>query len=156
MTSLKTFASHVPYLDWVLQETLRLKPSAPQGPLRLTPPDGIQVDEVFIPGGVIVAVPTYTIQRDARYWGDKAHEFVPERWENLSTERVPWIPFTRGRYACPGKALAMMELRIAISRIALQYDLEFASEGDGDRFDLGAKDFFILSLPALNISFKSR
>lgn len=156
ITTLKNFASRVPYLDWILQETLRLKPPVPQGVLRLTPPEGVQIDEVFIPGDVIVAVPTYTIHRDERYWGKNAREFVPERWENLSTDRVPWVPFTRGRFSCPGKSLAMMELRIAISRIALQYDLEFVCEEDGDKFDQGAKDMFTLFLPALNISFKSR
>jgi cytochrome P450 len=113
------------------------------------------IDNDFIPGGTVMSVPTYTIQRDPRFWTD-AHDFIPERWGDLSTEKAPWIPFTRGQWACPGRNFAMMELRMVISRIALQYNIAIAEEDLGERFDKEAKDTFTLTLPPLRLVFSSK
>lgn len=145
----------IAYLDYIIQETLRLKPSIPAGLSRLTPDSGLQIDDITIPGDTIVSVPAYTIQRDPRYWDD-ALEFIPERWEKLSTEHAPWIPFTRGQFSCPGRNLAFMELRMAISRIALRFNLSFVSERDVLTFDNEAKDTFTLNVPPLPIVFTRR
>ncbi|KAH0524178.1 hypothetical protein TsFJ059_009080 [Trichoderma semiorbis] len=147
-----TYDRNVPYLDYVIQETLRLKPSVPGGLPRVTPPQGLMIDDDFIPGDTVVAVPTYTVQRDARFWSD-ADAFKPERWENLSTEKSPWIPFTRGQWACPGRNLAMMELRMALSHIALRYSISFAHADASKSFDSGVMDTFTLTLPPLHLIF---
>lgn len=145
-------AKTIAYLDYIIQETLRLKPSVPAGLSRLTPPTGLQIDGVFVPGDTIVSVPAYTVHRDPRYW-DNATEFMPERWERVSTEKAPWIPFTRGQFSCPGRNLAIMELRMVLSRIALRYTISFPPGYDGEMFDKEAKDTFTLSLPPLHLNF---
>lgn len=123
---------------------------------RLTPPTGIHIDGTFIPGNTIVSVPNYTIQRDPRYW-DNALEFTPERWEKLTPEKAPWTAFNRGQWVCPGKNLAMMELRMVLSRIALRFDIEFASDdAELKTFDEDTLDTFTLSLRPLHLSFKSK
>ncbi|KAF4949866.1 hypothetical protein FSARC_13368 [Fusarium sarcochroum] len=142
------------FLDYIIYETLRLKPSVPAGLTRLTPPTGIQIDEVFIPGDTIVSVPAYTIHRDPRYW-ENALDFRPERWETLNPEKAPWIPFSRGQFSCPGRNLAFLELRMVLSRIALRYNLAFPAGADGERFDREAKDTFTLNVPELPIIFTS-
>ncbi|KAL7918107.1 hypothetical protein ACQKWADRAFT_304993, partial [Trichoderma austrokoningii] len=38
------------------------------------PLQGLMIGDDFIPGGTVNAVPTYTIQRDPRFWPD-AHVF---------------------------------------------------------------------------------
>ena len=145
-------ARAVPYLDWVINETLRLRPSVPGGLARVTPPEGLMVDDVFIPGDTVTSVPTYTMQRDERYWPD-ALSFKPERWEGLSTEKVPWIPFTRGQWTCSGKALAMMEMRMVLGRIALQYDISFPEGVTADNVEFRFKDTFTQTLPPLHLVF---
>ena len=47
------------HLNGVINEALRLHPPTPSGGFRTTPPLGITVDGVFIPGGVNVNVPLY-------------------------------------------------------------------------------------------------
>lgn len=148
-------AKAIPYLDAIIYETLRLRPSVPSGLPRATPPGGLQVDEVFIPGDVNVSVPTYVIQRDPKYW-DNALEFVPERWEKLSPDKVPFFPFTRGKYACPGKNLAMMEMTMVVSRVALRYQMELLSDAIAERFEKGTLDTFTMTVPALPLIFTRR
>ncbi|KAL6883208.1 cytochrome P450 [Trichoderma longibrachiatum] len=144
--------NRVPYLDYVIQETLRLKPSVPGGLPRVAPPEGLMIDGEFIPGGTVVAVPTFTVQRDPRFWPDP-NDFRPERWDGLSTEKVPWLPFTRGQWACPGRNLAMMEMRMVLSRIALQYNVAFAHSDAAKKFDSDVMDTFTLTLPPLHLVF---
>ena len=91
------------YLTYVINETLRLKPSAPDGLARVTPPQGLQVDELHIPGDVVVSVPTFTIQRDERYF-DQADQFQPERWASIeNSANVPFFPFSRGESTIIGR-----------------------------------------------------
>ncbi|KAK8067295.1 hypothetical protein PG997_014042 [Apiospora hydei] len=146
----------IPYIDHLIHETLRLRPPAPMGFLRETPPAGLQVDDVFIPGGVNVNVPTWTIQRDERYFS-RALDFVPERWEAPSAESATaYLAFQRGPFQCSGKAVAMMQMRMLVSCVALRYNLAFAPGEDGEEFWKGAKETMTLWLPPLRMVFEPR
>lgn len=148
-------AKAIPYLDAVIYEALRLCPSVPSGLNRTTPPGGLQIDEVFIPGNVHVNVPTFAIQRDPRYW-DEPLEFRPERWATLTPDKTPFIAFTKGKYACPGKNLALMEMAMVISRVALRYRITGLEEDVAERFERDTLDTFTMSVPALPLVFTRR
>ena len=53
----------MPHLNGVINETLRLHPPIPSGGLRDTPPEGLDIDGTYIPGGVTVLVPAYSLGR---------------------------------------------------------------------------------------------
>ncbi|KIY02691.1 uncharacterized protein Z520_01156 [Fonsecaea multimorphosa CBS 102226] len=144
-----------PYLDNIINESLRLKPPVPGGLPRITPPQGLQIDEIYIPGDTIVGVPVHTLQRDPRYF-ERPLEFIPERWEQISTEKSPFFPFSKGAFGCVGKQLAMMELRMVLSRVALGFDISFADGEDGVKFDAEVMDTFTLTLPPLKMKFTRR
>uniref|UniRef100_A0A4E9EM58 Cytochrome P450 n=1 Tax=Gibberella zeae TaxID=5518 RepID=A0A4E9EM58_GIBZA len=142
----------VPYLDWVINESLRLRPPVPGGLTRVTPPEGLWVDDVFIPGDTVISVPTYTMQRDENYWSD-ALSFKPERWKGLSTKNTPYIPFTRGQGYCPGEPLAMMEMRMVVGLIALRYNISFPEGVDAKAVELPFEDYFTQKPGPLHLVF---
>ncbi|KAK7701449.1 hypothetical protein SLS57_011734 [Botryosphaeria dothidea] len=147
----------VPLVDHIANETMRLKPSVGQGLQRETPPEGVTVDGVFIPGNTIVSVPTWSVQRDARYW-EEPEAWRPERWEGVDTreEALAFLPFSKGIFSCPGKTLAYQELRHLLSRIALKFDIEFAPGEDGVEFERHPMDTFTMTNQPLQMVFKAR
>ena len=146
-------AKRIRYIDHLIHETLRLRPPVPMGFPRQTPPEGLQIDEVYIPGNVVVNVSTWSIQRDERYF-ESALDFIPERWETLSPESAAYLPFQHGPFACVGKAFAIMQMRMLISCMALRYDVEFAPGEEGVAFWEGAKETLTMWLPALHLVFR--
>lgn len=53
----------VTLLDAMINETLRLHPAVPSGLQRLTPPEGLQINDTYIPGDVIVCIPMHSLFR---------------------------------------------------------------------------------------------
>ncbi|EAA58076.1 hypothetical protein AN6101.2 [Aspergillus nidulans FGSC A4] len=148
----------ISYLDDIINETLRLRPAILTGGYRVTPAEGLQVDEVYIPGDVNVFVPTQLIQTDERYYVD-AKRFVPERWnekKEMIQDGAPYFPFLYGPYVCPKKNLALMSLRISVSKLAQLYDIHFAPGENGELFETRTLDTFTTTLPPLHVQFLSR
>lgn len=48
--------------------------------------------------------------RSLEYFGKDAHEFIPERWENLKAESLGFIPFNLGPRTCPGREYTCFEV----------------------------------------------
>ncbi|KAI4862377.1 putative benzoate 4-monooxygenase cytochrome P450 [Hypoxylon rubiginosum] len=149
----------IAYVDNIIDEGLRLKPAILSNLYRVTPPQGIQVDEQHIPGDTNVFVPMQRIQTDPRYWKEAA-EFVPERFGErrveMGTDDSPFMPFSLGVYSCPGKSMAIMTMRIALSRIAQEFDISFAPGETGEKFDKEAGDVVTTSLLPLMLQFTPR
>ncbi|OJD28825.1 cytochrome p450 [Diplodia corticola] len=157
-------AKSVPLLDAVITETLRLHPPLPGGTPRLTPPEGLRLDDSLrIPGDVHVWVPPWVVQRDGRYF-ERPEEWVPERWmrvedggvEGLVRERRAWFTFWVGMFGCAGKQLAYWEMRSVLGRLALRYDIRFASAQDGKDFERDMKAMWTLAPPPLGMCFRER
>ncbi|KAL4958584.1 cytochrome P450 [Aspergillus filifer] len=150
---------NISYLEDIIKETLRLRPAILTGGYRVTPAEGLQVDEVYIPADVNVFAPTQLLQTDERYYVD-AKQFVPERWnerkEMIREPDAPYFPFLYGPYVCPGKNLALMSLRISVSKLAQLYDISFAPGETGELFETKTLDTFTTTLPPLNVQFVRR
>lgn len=92
---------YLPYLNGCIYEALRLHPPLPSGCLRITPPEGLNVDGIIIPGGVTVLTPAYSLGRLESCF-QRPQEFVPERWHErpeMLRDKNAWIPFNVGAFA---------------------------------------------------------
>ncbi|POR35382.1 Tryprostatin B 6-hydroxylase [Tolypocladium paradoxum] len=150
--------SKLEYLQACINESLRLYPPVPSGLQRMTPPEGLQLGDTFIPGNTIVQVPTYTLHRDERVFL-QPNEFIPERWTSrpdLVKDASVFTPFSTGRYSCAGKNLGLMELRYVTSQIIHRYNVRMAPTQRPSDFLGGLADAFTFSSKTLNLSFDSR
>lgn len=124
---------HLPHLDNVIQETLRLCPPAGSSLPREVPRSGTTLSNYFIPGGVTIGVPTYTIQRDPSIFED-ATSFKPARWDNPTTEmKDAFVAFGGGSRKCLGLHFAMVELRLALCHFyrTFTHGMELATGKEG-------------------------
>ncbi|KAL3474375.1 cytochrome P450 monooxygenase [Aspergillus californicus] len=148
----------VPLLDGIINEALRLYPAVPSGTQRVTPPEGVRVGEIYIPGNVIVQSPLYTIFRDERNFA-RPTEFLPSRWTTepqLVRNKGVFIPFNAGPYSCAGKQLALMELRCVTAGLLHRYDVTLAPGYTKEAFFGGLRDTFTLVVPELPVIFTRR
>ncbi|KAH8430788.1 cytochrome P450 [Aspergillus melleus] len=119
--------ARLPYLNAVLEETMRMFPPSPVGPPRVSPVGGETVDGMFVPEGVYVAADVWTIHHDARTVGEFPDKFIPERWLDVPVKPYT-VPFSIGPRMCIGTTLAWVEMRIALAKTVLAFDWEL----DGD------------------------
>jgi tryprostatin B 6-hydroxylase len=81
-TNLDLGDAEAEYLNAVINESMRMdNPTCGNGP-RLTPPEGLEVDGVFIPGDVLVYVPIHSMHRSEYLF--KQNPFTSAIWESLS------------------------------------------------------------------------
>jgi cytochrome P450 len=145
--------TQLPLLDGILQETLRMHPPVPTGMPRNTPTTGAQIGDLFVPSDVIVSVPTWSIQRDERYF-EKPNEWIPERWfskPDLIRDRRAQIPFSIGPFNCAGKYFAIMEAKVFIAKVVTAFDIGFAPGEDGTSLLTNNKDWLTMWLPDLRL-----
>lgn len=119
--------ARLPYLNAVLEETMRLIPPAGMGAARVSP--GETVEGRFIPAGVFVSSESYTMAHDPRNAVDP-EAFRPERW--LAGGEKPWSqPFLIGPRSCIGVNLAWLEMRVALAKMVYSFDFRLAPESLG-------------------------
>jgi cytochrome P450 len=112
---------------------------------RETPPQGIVVNGIHIPGNTTVGMGAYEIQRDARYYGSP-DSFIPERWLGEGPEpfdRNAFLTFSYGPYSCVGKHLAYLELCDVIAAVVRKFDMRFAEGYDPSGYEKSIKDSVI-------------
>lgn len=133
------------YLDYVIQETLRIHSTSSQGLPRVVPPgDGVEVAGRKWPQGIVLSVPAYVMHHSKEIWGPDADEFRPERWEKVTEkQKLAFIPFSYGPRACVGRNVvsdipfcsvlmmprltvmqAEMELALIVSTVFRRYEFE--------------------------------
>lgn len=116
------------YLQWVLNEALRLYPVVPidgRRALRDTTlpvgggPDGTA--PLYVRKGQQVDYSVYVMQRRQDLWGADADVFRPERWDGRKSG-WEYLPFNGGPRICIGQQFALTEAGYVIVRLAQRFE----------------------------------
>lgn len=119
---------HLPYTEKVVQEAMRLYPSAWSLSRRALGDD--EIGGYFIPKDAIVAMSPYTMHRHPDFWSEP-EKFDPERFapeQVAARPRFAYFPFGGGARQCIGNHFAMMESMIIIPTIAQCYRLRLVPD----------------------------
>jgi cytochrome P450 len=126
--------SALAFVEACAQETMRLKPVAPfilSQALRDSVVAGIR-----IPAGQILMLLMRPAATDERYF-PQAQAFDPARWLSdapgraaSSAKRVA-MPFGAGPRLCPGRYLAMQEMKMVIAMLLGGFEIESVGTADG-------------------------
>ncbi|KAF2497637.1 cytochrome P450 [Lophium mytilinum] len=121
----------LPYLQACMEEGLRMYPPVPVGLPQLVPPQGAAICGDWIPGGTVVSVSQFAMYSCEKVFRD-ANSFIPERWlgdQRFETDdKFALQPFSYGPRNCLGKNLAYHEMRIILSKVLWNFDLEMLPE----------------------------
>lgn len=126
-------ARQMPYLQAIIKEGLRMFPPVVGLMSKEVPPDGDVINNKFVPGGTKIGFGAYGIFRDKEAWGQDSETFRPERWLEVSPEKLKEMEatlelvFGYGRYQCLGKTLAMMELNKIFVELLRNFDFNIVN-----------------------------
>ncbi|KAK2972532.1 hypothetical protein RJ640_006598 [Escallonia rubra] len=113
------------YLQSIVNETLRLYPTAPL----LVPhesSDDSTVGGFDVPRGTMLLVNAWAMHRDRAVWDDPT-TFKPERFEGRENGGHNFVPFGMGRRQCPGAGLANRVVALALAAMIQCFDWERVS-----------------------------
>ncbi|KAF9236874.1 cytochrome P450 [Melanogaster broomeanus] len=148
----------LPYLDAVVRETLRVHAPVPSTvrvavkddvlPLEkpFTDKHGVVHDGIRISKGDQMFIPILAMNRSEELWGPDAHEFNPERWQNLpeSVSHIPgvWghmLSFLGGSRACIGYRFSLVEMKAILFTLVRAFEFELAVPAS----EIGKKATFV-------------
>ncbi|KIY66380.1 cytochrome P450 [Cylindrobasidium torrendii FP15055 ss-10] len=115
----------LPYLDAVIQESMRLLPASPI--LHREVMQETTVRGVVLPKGTAVHLFVRNANCSKEIWGLDADEFRPERWENVPSNinlAHAKLSFGRGYRLCIGRNMAVQEMKALTAYLAFNtYEL---------------------------------
>ena len=124
--------SGLKYLDAVISETLRLLPSATAIERRSLEDYTFQKNGIFIPKTTSIMLPIWNMHHDQRFWTDPM-KFEPERFLPENRDKIvpySYIPFGGGPRNCIGMRFALLEAKLAIANLVLNFEFSPCSKTD--------------------------
>jgi cytochrome P450 len=146
------------YLEACAHESMRLKPVAPTNVLEAL--NDTTIGDVAVPAGTLVWCVMRGDSVDDRYFPN-ATAFDPERWLNdpedsggASVNKRVSMPFGSGPRVCPGRYLALLEIKMAMALLLSRFDIVSVDTEDGGE----AKEHmaFAMSPQALSMRLRER
>mmetsp|Transcript_12278 Transcript_12278/g.19820 ORF Transcript_12278/g.19820 Transcript_12278/m.19820 type:complete len:490 (-) Transcript_12278:103-1572(-) len=117
----------LPYLTAVINETIRLY--APAFIVSRKTTGEYKLGDVTLPPNTMVFMAFAYMQTDPNIWGTDSDEFRPERMlgdtnsEQKSLLSQSFLPFSAGMRMCPGRMVAMLEMRTVLAMLLQKFEL---------------------------------
>ncbi|KAK9446517.1 cytochrome P450 [Limtongia smithiae] len=128
--SYREATTHLPYLQAVIKEAIRLHPSVGLLLERHVPAGGVELCGRYIPAGTIVGINAWVLHHDPSIF-PQPDCFIPERWidnppATLALMNQAWFAFGAGSRTCIGKNISMMEMSKVLPQLFREYTVELA------------------------------
>jgi cytochrome P450 len=118
------------YLDACVSESMRLKPVAPF--VNVEALQDTVIEGVAVPKGTVVMCLLRNDTLSETYFKNAA-AFEPERWldQVAAIDKRISTPFGSGPRTCPGRYLALLEIKLAVAMLLSRFTLQSVVAADG-------------------------
>ena len=124
---------HLPLLDRVVKESMRVLPPAPWNARVLSQP--MEFGGYALPSGTEVFVSIYHTHHMPELY-PQPEVFDPGRWEHITPSIFEYQPFSAGPRMCIGASFAIMEIKIILAMLVQRYRLQCLLRSTVDRSGL--------------------
>ncbi|PKX97738.1 cytochrome P450 [Aspergillus novofumigatus IBT 16806] len=155
----------LPYLNAVINETLRLHHPTPGSLPRIAPDDGIMIDGHLVPRDTVVGISLFNIHRRPENF-TRPLEFHPERFLSKNDERYDgtfandrldaFQPFSMGPRNCIGGKVFLAQARVLLSRLLWTFDMELAEPPEAVANWLNQKAWLVYEPRSLRVKLTLR
>lgn len=152
--------SKLPYINAVMRETLRLRPTAPSIAVHAHPTKNKESPVTLANGKYVlnedepIVILLSKLHRDPAVYGPDPDEFRPERMLDEEFNKLPknaWKPFGNGMRGCIGRPFAWQEALLVVAILLQNFNFQL----DNSSYDLRIKqtltvkpkDFHIRAIP---------
>lgn len=140
------------FIEACTLETLRLKPTGPFDVLVAL--EDTEVAGIAVPKGMWIWVVCRHDTLAEHYFPDPK-AFKPQRWlktedNDLAQSRRVSMPFGSGPRICPGRYLAMLEIKLAMVMLLKNFDIESVDTPDGGE----AKEIMSITMNPVGLTMK--
>lgn len=124
-------AAKLPYLEAVIYEGLRVNPPFGGLIMKQVGPEGDTFNGQFIPPGTRIGHSTWAVAHEVSVFGADSNVFRPERWTEADEKtrsimkKQTDLVFGTGRWGCPGKTVAFIELNKVLVELFRNFDFQF-------------------------------
>nr|XP_055185757.1 24-hydroxycholesterol 7-alpha-hydroxylase isoform X1 [Nyctereutes procyonoides] len=112
----------LPLIKWCILEAIRLRAPGVITRKVLKP---VKILNYTVPSGDLLMLSPFWLHRNPEYFPEP-ELFKPERWKKANLEKhafLDWfMAFGSGKYQCPGRWFALLEIQICIILILYKYD----------------------------------
>ncbi|KAI0598194.1 cytochrome P450 monooxygenase [Biscogniauxia sp. FL1348] len=147
------------YMMHVINEGLRVYPSAAGSVPRMINPAGETVLGKYLPPNTVVDAYHWVIYHNSSNFSSPM-AFIPERWDEsvpgfANDAKDAFEPFSYGGRNCLGKNLGYAEMRLILARLIWNFNIELADPKDKD-WIYGQPMYSLWEKPSLNIRLTHR
>ncbi|KAE9967773.1 hypothetical protein EG328_007968 [Venturia inaequalis] len=134
----------LPFLDAIIQESLRLHAAIPGPEPRVTPASGCTLgpegEYPGIPGGVRISAQAWSLHRNEQVY-EEPLEWRPSRWLEASEERLKemkrWFwAFGSGGRMCVGSNLALYQMKFIVAALYTDFKTVVVDDEGVEQMDL--------------------
>ena len=117
-----------PFIEACIKETLRMHAIVSIPLERVVPVPGLQIGDVWLPAGTIIAANQRALAFNTSVYGSDAHVYNPDRWLNASPSQLVAMErasfaFSQGKRNCIGMHIAWMELLKLTTAVIMDFDV---------------------------------
>ena len=149
--------SQLDYVEACAHETMRLKPVAPFFAVQALR-DSVIAD-IRVPEGTLVWCALRHDSLQERHFAEPL-KFDPQRWlgepgqasASASSAKRISMPFGAGPRVCPGRYLALLEIKMAMAMLLAHFDIESVSTPDGGE----PREFLAFTMAPLGLKMRLR